>query len=271
VGIPPFRKVYSFDIIKERIKADTSAIKKMEQMIENDGKVTVDELYWRIPRPFLLREVDFKGGYLVDILMYGIFRVLDPQKLLFELDGDFFQPLAATVKKAVLEEFGDMKWDEFLATQDFDVDKLNSSLENLLGLQCEVLGREDFAISESAEAMQNAIQAEEIARQTAKAKRASAEGDRDAKIIQAEGEKKSRILQGEGDAGAIQVVAVAKAKRYEELINLFSSAGMDMAEATVKATEQISLEFRADAIGKIQGTFVEGGAGAGININTGRK
>jgi hypothetical protein len=54
-------------------------------------------------------------------------------------------------------------------------------------------------------------------------------------------------------------------------VSLYTSNGIEKEKAVVMANSMISSEFNADAIAKLTGTYVAGGAGVQLNVSGGGK
>jgi hypothetical protein len=77
---------------------------------------------------------------------------------------------------------------------------------------------------------------------------------------------------GEGQATQIERIAKAKAKRFEELVTLYTTDGAFTRDRAVEmANAMINNEFNAEAISKLTGTYVAGGVGVQLGIQGGGK
>lgn len=244
--------------------------------------VTKYELYATFPRPFEMKEVDTNDGFKIDFRFTAMMEVYDPYPAFFELKLDFLRTITSLNSSYVGDLMKGLSWEDFKKgpkdtvkgkiSSLFDLEELEKRLE-VTGACDRILEVEDFGISKSSERLQKAVEEQKIADEEGKAAEKKATHAKKATITNAEAEKQKRILEGEGDAAAIEVIAKAKAKRYTELIATYTRMGFDGRTAAEKADEQISREFKWDAVSKMPGTYVEGGTDTKVQpiINLGGK
>ncbi len=267
VGVPFLRQVQPLPVDRVVLKPNQEDLNGVLGRLVSKV-VTKYELYATFPRPFEMKEVDTMDGFKIDFRFTAMVEVYDPYPAFFELKLDFLRTITSLNASYVGDLMKGLSWEEYKKGPKDTVKGQISSLFNLQELEkrlevtgtCDrILEIEDFGISLSSKRLQDAVEEEKIETEKGKGKIRAAKAERDATILKAEGEKKRRILEGEGDAAAIEVIAKAKAKRYTELIATYTRMGFDGRTAAEKADEQISREFKWDAIGKLPGTYVENG------------
>lgn len=265
VGLPIFRKTLNININRVVFKQKQNTIETVLGHIEESIKPT-DEVYALFPRPIEMREVDTVDGFRLELRLIAYIEVVSFYPVFFELKADFLPTVDSLIKAYVTEVIKGLTWDEFKKKSDND-DKKDTlfkpaSLEDRLkktGVKVSLLVIDDFGISPSSQKLQEAVEKQKIADEEGKAKIKTAEAEKTATIRKAEGEKQKRTLEGEGDAAAIEKIAKANAKRYEELITLYIKHGHSKSDAIKAAQEQVAQEIYANNIGKLTGTYAPGG------------
>lgn len=268
VGIPILRQVKKLPINRVVLKEKQSEITTVTGRLETTT-VTKDELYGSFPRPFEMFEADTNDGFKLDFRLTALLEVDDPYPAFFELKVDFLLTVTSIISAYVTDVIKGLSWEEYKNVPKKNITKKVSSLFDLkelakhleaTGVHVNLLVIEDFKISASSKRLQDAVEEEKIETEKGKGKVRAAEAEKEATIRKAEGEKRRRTLEGEGEAAAIEAIAKAKAKRYTELINTYTRMGFDGRTAAEKADTQIALEFQWDNLGKMTGTYVEGGS-----------
>lgn len=230
--IYPLRSIFTFDIPAMKLREDRSAIVKIEDKVRRYSKI-VDNLRWKIDRPFVLIDVDLIDGTRVNLLGRGIYTVWDPYRLLFELQADFFNPLDTLIAGYAVKKLKTISIDQFRsdASAQLEPAELTGSydIKSVIGLESKSLVVEEWSISSEDPEMQAALQAEKIAEKKASATR-----------ITAEAEKYKRRTQKEGDAEGDQAIL----KVYAE----------------AKLTPEVAKIFANREIKELRGTLVEAGS-----------
>lgn len=266
VGIPIFNQVLTIPINRVVWKKDKAESKTTLGRIKVTTKKT-DELYHAFPRPIEMSEVDTKDGFRLDLSLLAFIEVCAPYFAFFTLKDSFMITLDSVIKGYVTDVLKGLSWEEFKEKKEsantealFDFTTLSSRMMVRAGSAVVDLIVDDFSISASSKKLQEAVEEQKIAEERGKATETEAEYKRKATEKAASGEKRKRTLEGEGDAAAIEAIAKATAKRYSELIDVYKRNGFTDKEATEKAQEKIALEFKWVNVGKMTGTYVEGGA-----------
>lgn len=267
VGVPFLRQVQPLPVDRVVLKPNQEDLNGVLGRLVSKV-VTKYELYATFPRPFEMKEVDTNDGFKLDFRLTAMVEVYDPYPAYFELKVDFLRTITSLNSSYVGDLLKGLSWDEYKKgpkdvvkgriSSLFDLEELEQRLE-VTGSRDKILEIEDFGISPSSKRLQDAVEEGKIETEKGKGTINAAKAAKEAAILKAEGEKRRRTLEGEGDAAAIEVIAKAKAKRYTELIATYTRMGFDGRTAAEKADEQISREFKWDAVGKLPGTYVENG------------
>jgi regulator of protease activity HflC (stomatin/prohibitin superfamily) len=218
-------------------------------------------LYGEILRPTHHKDIDTKDGVRFSANSYAIIEVTNPEPAFTIYSDSFLQTISEIISGFVSSKIIRMTW-EFYKRKGRDGNKFDATEIAELNLLLGALGVKviQFTMSDPqlAASIQTALEKRKTAQETSAARR-----------LEGEGEKDYRISIGEGDAKVIERVAKAKASRFEELITLYIKNGWSNREAVDKANAMIVAEFNADAIGRLTGTYVAGGAGVQMAIPTG--
>ncbi len=274
VGWPIFRQVLTIPINRVVWKEKKNEVPTILGRIKVSTKNT-KELYQSFPRPIEMKEVDTNDGFRLDLSLLAFIEVYAPYFAFFKLKDAFMSTLDSMIEAYVQSVLKGLSWEEFKLKKEavdeevaagttnpgkvlFNFTDLAKRME-LAGSMVSGLIIDDFGISASSVELQEAVEKQKIAEEEGKAAEKTAEYGKRATIKTAEGAKQKRKLEGEGEAAAIEAIAKAKAKRYDELITLYVRMGFDKRTAAEKADEQIFGEFKWDAVGKLPGTYVENG------------
>ncbi len=115
IGIPPWSSVHQFEIKKE--KENPSGITP-ETWITVGEKVSVNNLRFTFPRPFVMRAVELKDRTTVDLLVVCKFEIEEPYIPVFLFKGGFFENAGSIIRAKVndrLKKFGSIE--EFIQTR----------------------------------------------------------------------------------------------------------------------------------------------------------
>ena len=242
IGIPPFRTLHTFPIVKERENQDIKPGMAPEDWIDrDDGAVTVSELRWRFPRPVLIPDVEFKDKIRGNILVLCNFEVERPLIPIYILKARFFEILASYIRIAVVNYCQTMAFNDFVIEADKrdggnmskDIingvvkDKdgnvmpgelcLNSRLAQEVGIKITSLGVPQYNASKTEE--QEALEAAELARLQGLATVAKAQKDAEALIIATTAQNKKTVMDARalakadtilGKASVVDVLETAK-------------------------------------------------------------
>lgn len=105
----PAKKIHTFPIYKARLKSKpeaegTESKTSWTEWIEYDPEpVMSTSLWWRIPRPMIIKNVPFQDCQTATLLFYGIFEVVFPYPPIFIFKGKFFVPIEAAVRSKILD------------------------------------------------------------------------------------------------------------------------------------------------------------------------
>ncbi len=212
-------------------------------------------LYRRIYRPTLHQDLDTKDGVRFSVISYAIVSVFDPNLAFTVYKDNFLQTLSELIGGFLSKRLVTKTWEEYKETgKDFEkaeLDKFNHELD-ILGVDLIQLTMSDPELNSSI--------------QTIMEKRVSAKETAEAAVVTADGEKRATITRAEGQAQATERLAKANRKRFEELVEMYTTQGVPAADAAAMAKETIKDSQDAEAIGKLR-TFVAGGSGVQIGVD----
>jgi regulator of protease activity HflC (stomatin/prohibitin superfamily) len=264
------KRVYGLPIIRNirPLTIDRVVVKDTERTLLDPAQELTASfvkrygLYENFLRPTKHVNVDTKDGVRFTVTSYVVLDVVDA-KPAFEIYPDsLLQTISKIVSGFISTKVIALNWDEYKAKgsngQKFtqaELEELNLLLQPL-GLIVKQFTMSDPVLNPQ---IQQAFERKATAVETAAAKREEGAGERD-----------YRKSVAEGDAMGIERLAVAKRKRFEELVTLYKANGVTAPDAVDKANAMIAAEFNAEAIGKLTGTYVAGGVGVQFAI-TGEK
>lgn len=210
-------------------------------------------------RPTHHKDLDTTDGVRFSITSYAQIEVFDPEPAFTIYKENFLQTIIELVSGLFSLKVLPYEWEYYKKTgkdiEQNEIDKLNVRLESI-GVKIIQLIMSDPEVHPD---MQAAFEEHKKAIEAAKAKGAKGKGKKDYLVYIAEGE-----------ASAIERIAEAKKKRFEVLISMYTTNGFTPYEAAQKASEMISAEFNAEAIGKLT-NYVAGSGGINLNIPAGEK
>ena len=220
-------------------------------------------LYGEIYRPTYHVDVDTKDGVRFNVYSYAIIEVEDPEPGFTIYKESLLQSASQIISAFLSGKIINMSWDDYKESRKtglkLELGKLNKMLKPL-GLKVTQLNLSDPQLSLSSLKVQEAVEKKKIAIETAAARREEGKGESD-----------YEASVGKGKARAIASIAIAKAKRVTEYVAINKANGMNDKEAVIEANRMVEAEFNAEAISKLTGTYVAGGAGVNFNVNGGAK
>lgn len=247
----PLRRIFKFDVLKKRLRSDRENAKTIAEQIDLEKQfTTVDNLRWRIERPFYLSEVDMANNERADFLIKGVFIVESPYKLIFEYGGKFFDMLDSIVIGYTLgiyrgKDFNDIDGSEPKASALNDTDPNNKfNLRGIVGLITDSLTVEEFSLSPVDTAVQEALQAKNVAKLKGEAKIITKQKEAEAAIVEARGQKKALKLVGQGEGARFNSIA--------ESIKNNGGSGAQVGQVAIQDSRKYLKDLR--------GTLVEGGS-----------
>jgi regulator of protease activity HflC (stomatin/prohibitin superfamily) len=257
IGVPPFARIHTFPITKERENA--SAKDSAHWITVEEKEIQVSSLRFTFPRPYNLKEVELKDRLSVDVLVVAKFEVVKPYVPVFLFKGRFFENAGSILRAQVADHLNDMNLEDFIPApkgetngilrdmKDFPGD-FNDTLIQQVGLKLVGISITQYDPSDSA--IRDAMRAKEIAVKQGEGRIAAAEADamvtRKAATAQAEAEERLAIARG--------------ARIRETVAQIAGSLGSpDVVAREVGRVLQTEALTGKDS--KIT-TWVEGGAGA---------
>lgn len=176
----PLRKIHKFKITKERLDESKKEDKtiRLRDMIASDPKpIEVDHLRLLIQRPFLFEQVETKDNFAVDIILLGLFRVVDLVPIPFIYQERFFPSLKAAVSGALMDWMKDLNDYEAFLTADKGKgspfsDKMKEKLKSIskdFGLEADDIWMEVYQLVSGKE-IEEATQAKAVAELRGQAK-----------------------------------------------------------------------------------------------------
>ncbi|MEX0933989.1 MAG: hypothetical protein WD003_01880 [Candidatus Paceibacterota bacterium] len=248
----PYTRQYSMLIDARKIK-DLEASQIGEVLDSRRKKIW--NLRWKFPRPILVKEIELKDQFRVDVIVFATFQVVNPYLPFFVFKGSFFDILDAAVESGLIDTLRELTYSELQAIKkgksgikekasQKDLKKAMWFTEQLLqinntghvpdmpdgieegvGIKIADAFIFRFNLSEKDSARAEALQAKET-------KKLLAEGVRE---------------KAKGDADAIRTVALAEGIRFVRLVGTQKRLGVtpDVAAETVRSiltAEQVSGE-----------------------------
>lgn len=263
-GVPGFRNIKPLTIDRV-VKKNTGASKvKPDEQLEASF-VRRYGLYQEFLRPTEHVNLDTKDGVRFTVTSNAVVEVVDA-KPAFEIFTDsLLQTISELIAGFVSTKVIALDWERYKEAgtggNKFSPAELNDELNVLLiplGVRVTQLTMSDPTLNAD---MQKALEQKKTAQEKAAAR-----------ALEGEGEKKYLISVGEGQATQIERIAKAKAKRFEELVTLYTTDGAFTRDRAVEmANAMINNEFNAEAISKLTGTYVAGGVGVQLGIQGGGK
>lgn len=247
-GLPIIRGIKPLTVdrvVQKDTKGKRDAAEFENQLIANSVKRY--GLYHEILRPTYHEDVDTKDGVRFNVYSYAVIEVIDPEPAFTIYPDSLLQTISQIVSGFISTKVIAMTWEEYKEAgkdgKKFEVGELNPLLLKL-GVEVTQLTMSDPELNES---IQKAMEAKATAEQAAAAR-----------IEQGKGEKGYLEQVADGNRYATEQAAIANARRFKELIELFKSNGVSEADATEEANKIIIAEVNAEAIGKLQGTYAPG-------------
>lgn len=131
-GFPPFRKKKRFGMTKERENPNISAKTKPEDWISKPEPFETDELRHSFPRPVLVPDVEFKGGFKANIMMLSHFEVTVPWKPIFKLNAQFFPIISSHVRSGVISYCQSLTFEDFLSAKKDDANAMSDEILRII-------------------------------------------------------------------------------------------------------------------------------------------
>lgn len=206
----------------------------------------------KIFRPTYHDDLDTTDGTRFSVISYATLRVFNPEPAFIVYSDDLLPNISEIISGLISLKVLPNDWEYYKKTgkeiQPHELDYLNHKLEPM-GVEITQLTMSDPEVNAD---MQASLEEEKKAERTAAAKRKLGEGERD--FIK---------LTAEGKALGIERLAKAKASRFKELVDLYTSRGISDRTAVEMANDLIAKEFTAKAIAKLTGTYAPG-LGSGV-------
>jgi hypothetical protein len=210
-------------------------------------------------RPTFHDDLDTNDGIRFSVISYATLEVFNPEPAFTVYNDDLLPNISEIISGLISLKVLPNSWNHYKTIgkeiQPHELTHLNQKLESM-GVKIRQLTMSDPEINSD---MQKTLEIKKTAVETAAARKLAGTGEKD-----------YAIEVGKGQAKAIEIIAVAKASRFAQLIDLYIKNGWSNKEAVDKANAMISAEFNADAIGKLT-TYVAGGAGIQITTSGGEK
>jgi len=260
IGIPPFGRIHRFPIVKERENPEG---KNAGSWVQRDPEETiVDSLRYVFPRPFVLSAVELADRTPIDLLVIAKFEVVDPYLPVFIFKGKFSENASGIIRSAVIDILGKKTLDDFIAAEkdeingilqhmkDLETDpdpkkgKFNRELIKQVGLRLVGISIPQYDPHDDSGKLREAMNAQIIAQEEAKAVKAKAQGY-----------KEGKALEAEADANYETKLAEARGARVRATREALSGD-----EATARV-------LQAEALPNLR-TLVEGGGKAITAIST---
>lgn len=258
-GYPLIRSIKPLTIDRV-VKKDTSKANESNDLSKQLDATFVRRygLYGDILRPTYHTDVDTKDGIRFSVNSYSVIEVTNAEPAFKIYPDSFLQTISDIISGFVSSKVIMMTWEEYKAKgvsgrkfDDSELVELNSLLKPL-GVRVTQFTMSDPQLNKE---IQRVMEIRATAEETAKAK-----------IKEGEGQKGFLINEGEGKAWAIERLAVAKKRRFTELVDMYVANGFSTVAAAQKASDMIAAEFNAEAIGNLKGTYVPGNIGLQLGI-----
>ena len=252
VGIPPFARVHSFPITKER---ENPTGKKVQDWILRDPQETVvSSLRFVFPRPFVLEAVELADRTPIDLLVICKFEVVDPYLPVFIFKGRFAENASGIIRSAVVDSLKEFNLDSFIGAPKDEVNGIlchmkkdgpfNDTLKEQVGIRLVGISIPQYDPHDDSGKLREAMNAQIIAQEEAKAVKAKAQGY-----------KEGRYLEAEADAN------------YETLLAEARGARVRATREALAGDEATARVLQAEALPNLR-TLVEGGGKAITAIST---
>ncbi|MEX0931292.1 MAG: hypothetical protein WDZ88_00920 [Candidatus Paceibacterota bacterium] len=211
-----------YRVHKYKFEWDEFTLKQSgEYAVESRAEET-KELYWRYTYPVIARDVELEGNITVDIGINIQFEAIDPITAVFVLEGTWLAQATAAIEGA-LNSFTttggkeDGKGITFAELRRIDKSKLVEFIMNLnkeignnpgiieaFGMKIVKVDFKYFQLSGESKTVQEALLAQEIARQQGLARIIAAQKDAEAIVILAEANKTRFSKEGQGRAAGLK-------------------------------------------------------------------
>lgn len=253
VGIPPFKKIYEFPIVKQREKEGKTG--DSSQWLSKEEKETVKSLRFTFPRPFVLLTAELKDRTTVDMFILCKFEVVKPYEPVFIFKGDFFRNAGAILQGAVIDIIKEHEIEKFVNVPKGEVDgilsplkeydgPLNQELIRQVGLR--LVGITIAKYDPSDEEVVKAIRAKALADQRGQAD-----------VVKAQKEAEARKAQAEGEKIALKSLAEGRGEFIRATVTALTLPGSDPTAVTQSASKVLASEAVSGKDSKVT-TWVDG-------------
>lgn len=207
VGLNFIHRVHSFIIKKEKENPDGT---NPSNWLISEGEVHVTDLRELINRAFVMLGIELADRTTLDILVSGIFKVIDPVKFVFGIKASFLVP-GSIMRAEIVDQIKDLSnLTEFIAQEKGEFgflkdmlpedSKFNQKLLELTGLILISVNIPQFSADTS---MIDAANEEAIAKLKASAAVAVAQGQADALNITSTAEAQALKIKAEAEIDGI--------------------------------------------------------------------
>lgn len=264
VGIPPFRKIHSFSIEKQKEKDVITENDKPEKWIVKGETEPTESLRFTFPRPFVLIGAELKDRLTINLLVICKFEVVKPAIPVFVFKGKFFDNAGSILKGAIIDKCSELNINEFVEKpkgeikgllsdlKDSDGD-LNKALVSQVGIR--LVGISIANYDPSDKEVVKAITQNALAKQ---------KGDAD--ITKAEKDAKATVITATAEKTAQNLLTEARAERIKQTVANLLATGADANIIARAAADILRTEAVAGEKSKIT-TWVDGG-GSSVVIPT---
>lgn len=197
----PAQKVYWFELkTGALVPVEERKDKSIDKWVTTHTHPT-DRLDVKIRCYFLLRDVEMKDRFTVNIVVYALLTIVNPRKAVFLYKADFVSVLSSAILSGYADNSKEKSYAEFVELKKGRGSKFadkvfkyinkgggpkdTRSLEDQYGVCLEETFIEEIQLSEESQAVIDATKAEEVAKLQAAALVAEAQGDADARNIKA--------------------------------------------------------------------------------------
>lgn len=253
IGIPPFKRIYSFQIIKQREREGKTD--DPNQWLSEEERETVTALRFTFPRPFVLLTAELKDRTTINMFVLCKFEVVKPYEPVFIFKGDFFRNAGAILQGAVIDIINEYGIEEFIGKSKGEVEGILSALKNHDGpfnreliqqVGLRLVGITIAKYDPSDQEIVKAIRAKAFAEQQGQATVVKAEKDAEARRIEAMAERDAQLSLANGRSAFIRAT-----------ISSLALPGSDPTAVTQSAAKVLASEAIASEKSKIT-TWVDG-------------
>jgi hypothetical protein len=215
VGFPPFSRVHTFPITKERENPEG---KTSEDWIDrDDDEAVISSLRFTFPRPYVLKDVELADRIPIDLLVIAKFEVVNPYIPVFNFKGKFFENAGADLRGAVIDIVKGLTLDAFIDAPKGETGGILETMKNPTGsfnlelikqVGLKLVGISIPQYDSSDKKVRAAMNAQTVAEEEAKGK-----------IAEANGYATQLAIRAEADGKAKERLAAAEGVRVKEIMN----------------------------------------------------